>query len=105
ITRTNTVRAIVVFGRGQEDQAKLADLHLVAVAQHRRLRRFPVDVGAVEATDVDDADIAVLPPELRVPAAYGDVVEKDIAAGMSARRRHLLIQQKPGTGVRSAFHD
>jgi hypothetical protein len=28
--------------------------------------------------------IVVLPPELRVPAAHGDVVEEDFAAGMSA---------------------
>jgi hypothetical protein len=68
-----------------------------------RFRRLPVDVGAVEATDVDDVDFVVLPPELRVPAAYGDVVEKDVAAGMSARRSHRLVQQEPGTGVGSAF--
>ena len=61
-----------------------ADLHLVAVYQHRRIHRLPVDVGAVEATDVDDVEFVVLPPELRVPAAHSDVVEKNVAAGMSA---------------------
>jgi hypothetical protein len=95
----------VVFGRGQKHQAKLADLHFVAVDQHRRLRRSPVDVGAVEATDIDDAHFGILRPELRVPTAHGDVVEKDVAARMSARRGHRLMQQEVGTGVRSPFDD
>jgi hypothetical protein len=38
-----------------------------------------------------------------VPAAHGDVVEKDVAAGMSAYRRHRLIQQEPGSGVGARF--
>ena len=46
-----SVRATMVLGLGQKRQAKLADLHLVAVDQHRRIHRLPVDVGAVEATD------------------------------------------------------
>src|SRR6476659_6209861 len=94
----------MVLGLGQKRQAKLADLHLVAVDQHRRIHRLPVDVGAVEATDVDDVGFIVLPPELRVPAAHSDVVEKNVAAGMSARRRHRLIQQEPGSGVGTSFH-
>ena len=46
-----------------------------------------------------------LPPELRVPAAHGDVIEEDVAAGMSAHRRHRLIQQEPGSGVGAPLHD
>jgi len=71
----------------------------------RRIHRLPVDVGAVEATDVEHVDFVVLPSELRVPAAHGDVVEEDVAAGMSAYRRHRLIQQEPGSGVGASFHD
>ena len=74
-----------VLGLGRKHQAELADLHLIAVEQHRRLHRLPVDVGAVEATDVHNLEFVVLPSELRMPAAHGDIVEKDVAAGMSAR--------------------
>ena len=49
-----SARATMVLGLAQKRQAKLADLHLVAVDQHRRIHRLPVDVGAVEATDVDN---------------------------------------------------
>src|SRR6202048_1790004 len=77
--------AAVVLALGREHQAELADLHLVAVEQHRRLHRLSVDVGAVEATDVHNLEFVVLPSELRMPAAHGDIVEKDVAAGMSAR--------------------
>src|ERR1700736_3565664 len=77
--------AAVVRALGGEARAELADLRLVAVEQHRRLHRLPVDVGAVEATDVHNLEFVVLPTELRMPAAHGDIVEKDVAAGMSAR--------------------
>src|SRR5580693_4923218 len=70
---------------GREHQAELADLHLVAAEQHRRLHRLPVDVRAVEATDVHNLEFVVRPSELRMPAAHGDIVEKDVAARMSAR--------------------
>ena len=46
----------------------------------------------------------VLPSELRMPAAHGDIVEKDVAAGMSARRRDRLIELEPGAGVGTSFH-
>src|SRR5258705_7848733 len=77
--------AAVVLALGRKHQAELADLPLVAAEQPRRLHRLPVDVGAVEATDVHNLEFAVLPSELRMPAAHGDIVEKDVAAGMSAR--------------------
>ena len=55
------------FGPGEEHQAELADLHLVAVGEHRRIDRLAVDVGAVEAADVDDLELAAFQPELGVP--------------------------------------
>jgi hypothetical protein len=51
-------------GPGQEGQAELADLDLITIDQHRRIHRLPVDIGAVEATDIDDAELALLPLEL-----------------------------------------
>ena len=50
-------------------------------------------------------EIVLLPPQLDVPAAHGDVVEEDVAAGMSAHRGHRLIQQEPGSGVGAPFQD
>ena len=50
-------------------------------------------------------EIVLLPPQLHVPAAHGDVVEVDMAAGMSAHRNHRLIQQEPGSGVGAPFQD
>ena len=47
-------------GAGQKHQSKFADLHLVAVRQHSPVHGFTVDVRAVEATDVDNLEFAVL---------------------------------------------
>src|SRR3954452_22346375 len=55
-------------GTGQEHQAVLADLDLVAARERRRLDALAVEVGAVEAPDVADDEAAALPQELRVPA-------------------------------------
>jgi hypothetical protein len=53
---------------GEEDKPELADLYLVAVGQHRGVDRLAVDVGAVQAADVDDDELARVAAELRVPA-------------------------------------
>jgi len=50
-------------------------------------------------------EIVLLPPQLHVSAAYGDVVEEGVAAGMSAHRGHRLIQQEAGSGVGAPFQD
>src|SRR5262249_21245040 len=60
---------------GQEHQPELSDLHLVAAGQYGVVHRLTVDVGAVEAADVHDDEIAPLAAELRMPAGDGDVVE------------------------------
>src|SRR6185437_5501508 len=61
--------SVFVGPRGSEkDQAELAYLDFVAVGQDCRLHRLMVDIGAVEAADVDDLEFAVLAPELGVPA-------------------------------------
>jgi hypothetical protein len=52
-------RARAVSGRrrrGQEHQTELAHLDLVTVGQHRRVDQFTIDIGAVEAVDVDDLE-------------------------------------------------
>jgi hypothetical protein len=92
-------------GPGQEGQTELADLDLITIDQHRRIHRLPVDIGAVEAADIDDAELALLPLELGVAAADGNVVEEDVAVGMAARGCDGLVQQKSGTRVGAACDD
>ena len=62
------------------------------------------ELAALRPGDVV-VEIVLLPPQLHVPAAHGDVVEEDVAAGMSAHRGQRLIQQKPGSGVGAPFQD
>src|SRR4029078_6418526 len=92
-------------GPGQEQQAELADLDLVAVDQHRGFDRFMIDVSAVEAVEVDEQDLSVLQPKLDVVTADGGVVEEDIAVWMPARRCDRLIEQELGPGVGAAYHE
>src|SRR3954464_6305667 len=86
-------------------QTKLANLDLVAVDQHRGVDRFMIDVGVVEAVEVDEQDLFVLQLKLDVVAADGGVVEEDVAVGMPACRGDGLIEQELGTGVGAAHHD
>jgi hypothetical protein len=92
-------------GRGQEHQTELTHLDLVTVGQHRRADQFTVDIGAVEAVDVDHLEFSVLPPKLGVALADGDVVEDDVAVGMPAGGCDGPILQEPGPGVGAALHD
>ena len=58
----------------QLNQANRANIDFVPIGQRRRPYQLPVDVGAVEATDVDHMQFVILPPKLRVSAAHRDVV-------------------------------
>ena len=71
-------------GSSQKQQSELSDLDFIAVGQRRGLYGLTVDVGAVEAADVDNVESAVVEPKLGVPAADSDVVEEDVASGMGA---------------------
>jgi hypothetical protein len=62
-------------------------------------------LGAVEAADVDDPEFVVGESELGVPTADGDVVEEDVAAGVTARECDWLIQQEPRSGVGAVLDD
>jgi hypothetical protein len=70
-------------GADQKQQSKLADLHQVAVGQHSRVHGFAIDVGAVEAADVDNLEFASYATELGVPPADRGVVEEDVAIRMT----------------------
>src|SRR4051794_25032875 len=79
------MRSALVRPRSREEhQPELADLHLVAAAEGRRLHPLPVDVGAVEAAHVPDGEEAALAVELGVAPRHGDVVEEDVTVGVPA---------------------
>jgi hypothetical protein len=75
------------------------------LCQHRRVDQFTIDIGAVDAVDVDDLEVSVLTPKLGVVLADGDVVEDDVAVGLPAGGCDGPIQQEPGPGVGAALHD
>jgi hypothetical protein len=91
-------------GRRQENQAELAHLDLVTVDQRRRVDELAVDVGAINAADVNDLEVSVLLPKLCVAQTDRDVVEKDVAVAMATDRGNRSIQHEPGSGVRAALH-
>src|SRR5574341_711727 len=64
---------------GKEHQLELADLQFVPADQCALFDPLTVEVGAVERADVVDGEGPVVaPPDLRVPAGHGDVVQEDI---------------------------
>jgi hypothetical protein len=87
-------------GPSNSRQTELAYLDLVAVDQHRGLDRFLVDVSAVEAVEVDDQELSVLPAKLGVAAANSGVVEENVAVWMPARRcdRSIGQDREPASG-------
>src|SRR3546814_3018153 len=66
-----------------------------------RIDRFTVDVGAVEASDVDDVEICIFLTELGVTTADGHVVQEDVAVRVPTCRRRRLIEQEAGSCIRS----
>src|SRR3954447_11388489 len=86
-------------------QAVLADLDLVGVLQQDGVDAVAVDVGAVEAAGVGDAEGVALAGERRVPAGDGHVVEEDLAVGVPARGDDVLVEQEPTAGARTPLHD
>src|SRR5262249_41994142 len=74
-----TVRGLVAL---EENQAVLADLHLVGVLQDHGVDAIAVHVRAVQAAGVRDAEGRALACERGVPPGDGDVVEEDLAVGV-----------------------
>src|SRR3954454_23518481 len=90
---------------GEVDETELADLHLVAAGERRRLDPLAVEIGAVEAADVADREAFGAAVELSVSAGDGHVVEEDVTLGMTARGGHVLVEKEPAAGVRPTFDD
>src|SRR3954465_10159715 len=79
-----------------EDHPVLADLHLVAVAQHDLVDPVALHIGAVEAADIANREPpARLAHELRVLPGDRDVVEEDVAVRAAACRGLVAVQEEP----------
>src|SRR5690349_8296754 len=65
---------------GEEDEAVLADLHLIAAAEdHIGVDAVAVDVRAVETAEVGDHVAVCRAGERRVTTGHADVVEEYVA--------------------------
>src|SRR5262249_22631211 len=92
-------------GAGDEHQAELTDLHLVPVAQGRRLDPLAVHVRTVERADIAHGEGATVAVELGVPAGHRHVVEEDVAVGVPPAGGDVVVEQEAGPRVRAAAHD
>src|SRR5438105_3561154 len=96
---------MVVWARaGDEHQAELADLHLVAVAESSGLDAFPVHIRSVEASDIPNGENASFPVKLGVPARHGDVVQENVTVGVPSTGCHVVIKQESGARVGASAH-
>src|SRR6188472_931078 len=99
------MRGSVTLVAGEEDQAVLADLDLVAVGQLDGVDPVAVDVGAVEGADVGDREGVAVAMELGVLARDRDVVEEDLAVRVSTRADDVLVEEEPRAGARPSLDD
>ena len=65
-------------------QSELPHTNVVAVGQHSRMDRLPVDVRAVETAHIDDPEFASFAVEFGMAMADGCVVGDDVIVGMAA---------------------
>src|ERR1019366_8221854 len=79
---------------GIEHEPELADLDLVAGLEDGLVDPLPVDVGAVQGADVVNQEGITLAPESRVLARYRDVVEEDVAVGVTPRADLVRVEQE-----------
>src|SRR5450631_3178250 len=89
-------------GTGIEHQPELADLDLVTSLQCGLVDPFPVDVGAVQRTDVAHQEDIALAAKGRMLARDRHVVKEDVTLGMATRADFVRVEQETCTGVRAA---
>ena len=98
----SVVAASTRLGPAKEHQPELPHPNLVAVGQHSRMDRLPVDVRAVEAAHIDDPEFTSFAADFGMATADGYVVEDDVTVEMAPCCCDRLIQPKSVTGVGSA---
>ena len=86
----------------EEDEHEPPDLEVGEVLQRRGVDAFVVDVGAVQRPGVAHLVAVGDPPDHRVTARDGDVVEEDVGVGVAAERGDVGVEDEPAAGVRAA---
>src|SRR5699024_766783 len=89
---------------GQQHHPELTDLNLVPAAQLGFVDRLPVDVGAVQTAHVTNTETVATSEEFHMATGNGDIVQKDVAVGMTARGGHVTVQQETAAGVGATTH-
>src|SRR2546423_13861394 len=86
---------------GQVHELELAYLHLVTVLQLGLLHPLAVEVGAVERSHVSHHVGPALAHELRMPSGHGDVVQENVAVGVTSHPGQGAVEQEPASSVRA----
>src|SRR6201986_2479494 len=68
----------------QKHQPELPHPNLVAVGQHSRMDRLPIDVRAVETAHINDLEFASFAVEFGMSVAHGCAVVDDVMVGRAA---------------------
>src|ERR1700753_2465961 len=76
--------AITRLRPSQKHQPEFSHPNVVAVGQHSRMDRLPVDVRSVETAHIDDPEFASFAVEFSMAMADGCVVGDDVIIGMAA---------------------
>src|ERR1035437_3947637 len=95
-------RSGLLGGTGIEHQPELADLHLVASLQSGLVDPLPVDVRAVQRAHVTHQEDVTRAAEGRMLAGHRDVIEEDVAVGVTPCADLVSVQQEPCPAVRPA---
>src|SRR4051794_13796541 len=104
--RVATPNSALSAGSGEEHELELPDLELVAVAQRDLgLDALPVEVGAVERADVAELVPLAAVHDLGVATRHGDVVEEDVAVGVTAGFGDVAVEHELRPGVGTSLDD
>ncbi len=90
---------------GDENQTEFADLNFVAHVQHLGVARLAVDVGAVEGSDVDDLELALIHAEFGMAARNGDIIKEDVSLWVTARSGGGLVKKETGASIWSTLYN
>src|SRR2546423_4539286 len=88
------VRVAIMASLVQVGELVFADLKLVAVLEPARVHALPVDVGAVQRSEVVEVVVGAAAHDHGVVARHGHVVEEDVGVGAPAHAEPLGLQRE-----------
>jgi len=89
----------------EEHQSELAYLEFIPAVELGLLNALPVEIRAIETTDIVDGECGSVVVHLGVTAGNGDVVEEDVAVGVTADAGLAWREGEAGPGVRTPLDD